>query len=556
MGGFIEYKNITCAGDIAYRSNANFTRLEGKKWRADTISTGDTGGWPGDWEGRTILALVLLSQSTHRKASFLDEIIIKLPHLLNEKHYFGKLLDPSCVDEQQLSGNSWFLRSMCEYQTWKKDEFSLQIIRDMVEHLILPCKGKYAEYPFYSSVRQRTGDMAGTLFDGIDDEWKLSSDNGCAFIMIDGASHAYQILKDPSLKEVLDEMIAKFLSADLLKNEFQTHATLSATRGMLRLYDVSKEEYLLNNAIDIFDLYKEHGMTENYANYNWFGRPDTWTEPCAIVDSLIVAMNLWKITKNDIYLQDANNIYYNAMGHAQRPNGGFGCDQCSAVADVFLQSHVDAAMDAYWCCSMRAGEGLSRVVSSSAYQEDDTIYFPIYNTAEMKFNIGEKVLILSEKSDFLHEGKTRFIVASNEYNKTLKLRFFVPEWTELVDIKILFNGNSIKETIGKGFLEVDAVFKKGDSIEIEFPVLLRKIPVKTGGKFKNAITLRHGMIILGVQNDSGKIYSARDILKNLDYLGNGIYQNRELDIKLEPINDLITMSTDEVRKSKKQILFS
>ncbi|MHB1453013.1 MAG: glycoside hydrolase family protein [Saccharofermentanales bacterium] len=551
--GFISYEDISCTGELAYRANANFTRLEGRKWRADTIHSGDLGGWPGDWEGRAILALTLLSQSTHRRAAFLDEIMERLPSMLNSQNYFGRLLDTGCIDEQQLSGNSWFLRAMCEYYTWKKDEFSLSVIKDIVRHLILPCKGHYAEYPLYSPVRQRTGDMAGTLFDGIDGSWKLSSDNGCAFIMIDGASHAYEILKDPALKDVLDEMIAKFLSADLLADEFQTHATLSATRGMIRLFEITGECSLLESSIAIYNLYKAHGMTENYANYNWFGRPDTWTEPCAIVDSLIVAMNLWKITEDPVYVKDASNILDNALGHAQRPNGGFGCDQCSGVSDLYIQSHVDAALDAYWCCSMRGGEGLSKSISYSAYTKEDILYFPVCNSAVMRFHIDGKEVTLSEASSLLSEDKLTFTVIGTEHAGPLQLRIFIPDGIEEDRISVTLNGAGVGHSIESGFLALSVHLTANDIITIHLPAAFRQVPVQTSQKFKDYITLRHGGLILGVKGDTE--HTAAEVLEGIEYDANGRYINKRLKLTLEPINDLITMSTDEVRKSRRQILF-
>ena len=553
MNGFLDYDEVVASGEIAYRANANFVRLEGKKWRADTIHYGDLSGWPGDWEGRAILALTLLSQSTHRKAAFLDEIMEKLPSMLNESNYFGNPIDPDRIDEQQVSGNSWFLRAMCEYYEWKKDDFSLKIIKDIVQHLILPCKGRYKEYPLISSVRQRTGDMAGTLFDGVDGSWKLSSDTGCAFMMVDGASHAYAILRDPKLKEVLDEMIGKFLTADLLKDEFQTHATLSATRGIIRLYQTDGEEKYLDSAVRIYGLYRDFGMTENYANYNWFGRPDTWTEPCGIIDSFIVAMNLWDITGKTEYAADANNILTNALGHAQRPNGGFGCDECSGVRDVFIHSHGDAAQDAYWCCSMRGGEGLSRTISFLMYRKENVLSFPLYYSAEIAFVLDGKNIEISETDRRISEDIITFRFGKIDHDGELKLRFFVPDGIDTEKIVVELNGSQTDFIIEAGFVEFSLRPVSGDDIILKLPAVFQKIPVRTSGAYSGYFTFRHGGSILGVMTE--RELSSDEVLDGLAHAGRGKYVNERNGIVLEPINDLVTMSTDEVRKSRRQILF-
>ena len=97
-------------GDLGARCALLMGRLEDRIYRPENIFTAEQNGWPGDWEGRTILALTLLSRATGRTASYLREIIARLPEMLNEKGYLGPVMPDGVVDEQQLSGHSWLLR--------------------------------------------------------------------------------------------------------------------------------------------------------------------------------------------------------------------------------------------------------------------------------------------------------------------------------------------------------------------------------------------------------------------------------------------------------------
>jgi hypothetical protein len=56
----IDLIHIKTRGDLAYRQLLNYSRLESENYRPDTVFSFGTGGWPGDWEGRTILGLGLL----------------------------------------------------------------------------------------------------------------------------------------------------------------------------------------------------------------------------------------------------------------------------------------------------------------------------------------------------------------------------------------------------------------------------------------------------------------------------------------------------------------
>ena len=80
---------------------------------------------------------------------------------------------------------------------------------------------------------------------------------------------------------LIDKLIALFERMDLTGIRAQTHASLTALRGMLRYAALTGDTTLIPRVEKRWRLYKEYGMTENYENYNWFERYDTWTEPCA-----------------------------------------------------------------------------------------------------------------------------------------------------------------------------------------------------------------------------------------------------------------------------------
>ena len=60
---------------------------------------------------------------------------------MNSQGYFGPLVDPKAVDEQQLAGHGWVLRGLCEYYEWKHDERALEMIDKIVRNLACPRRG-------------------------------------------------------------------------------------------------------------------------------------------------------------------------------------------------------------------------------------------------------------------------------------------------------------------------------------------------------------------------------------------------------------------------------
>ena len=342
--------------ELNTRIALNFSRLaDSAYYRIDEVFSPDEYDWPADKEGRALLAFVSHYKISGKKIPCMDEMLELLPDKLNEKGYMGTVY-PGLMAEQQLSGHSWLLRGLCEYYERFAEEKVLGHIRTITENLFMPTKGRYGTYPT-DRLEKTEGDVSGNQT-GAHDGWILSSDIGCAFMSIDGLSHVYQITKEPAVKELLDEMIAVYLSIDKVALRVQTHCTLTAARGMMRLFAVTGEEKYLDGAKAIYDLYVNGGgMTDTYQNLNWWRRPDSWTEPCAIVDSLMLALELHKATGEESYREIAARIYHNGLSTAQRDNGGAGTD--TLITDGSEWNDLQARMyEAFFCCTMRLAEGL------------------------------------------------------------------------------------------------------------------------------------------------------------------------------------------------------
>ena len=284
----------------------------------------------------------------------MERMLASMQDHFNADGYFGPIYRDA-IHEQQLSGHSWLLRGLCEHYEVFADEFSLSAIRRIVKHLYLPKRGRFRSYPI-DRAHKEEGGVSGSDT-GLVNGWYLSSDIGCAFMSIDGLSHAYAITEEEGLKSLLDEMIAVYLGIDKVALRAQTHCTLTAARGMVRMYGKTGDDSYLSGAKDIMELYVNGGgMSETYQNLNWWGRPDTWTEPCAIVDSFMLAGALYRITGEERYRTLAARIYRNGLATAQRDNGGAGTD---TVVLHGTESHLRSKMyEAYFCCTMRLAEGL------------------------------------------------------------------------------------------------------------------------------------------------------------------------------------------------------
>ena len=533
----LSLENVTVLGLLSHRLLRSSMRLESDIYIPDRVCRLDSGGWPADAEGRTLLALIRQMEVTKREPSYLRETLRTVYGNLNEKGYLGEILPPGCFNEQQLSGHNWLLRALLDYARLTGCGEARAAAGRLVRSLYLPLRGgAYARYPLRPEDRVFEGRPDGELTGDCINGWYLSTDIGCAYMCLDGLSRAYRDLDIPELKDLLEEMIEAFAAIDFVGISMQTHATLSGIRGILCFYEALGDARYLEMAKRLFSLYERQGMTENYANQNWFRRPH-WTEPCAIVDSFMAAMDLFRFTENIIYFETAQKIYWNALGHAQRENGGFGCDSCALGDNPFLYA-TGTGGDAYWCCSMRGGEGLAEVARSIGMEKNGVVHIGLYNPAELRFPGGR----LEIRTQYPLEGR----VSCRLYGRLPqdRIALFIPSYAADYHLKV--NGSAVECRRVNGFAATTV--PENGFVELEFGIPLLAEPGKLAAS-RERMTISHGFQMLGVscEEECSIEPSALRMTEPGVYEGGGVV--------LRPISDSYRLDAASLAARKLQILF-
>ena len=511
----ISNQNYIPRGNLGARAGLLASRLEMREYRPETVLTMDAAGWPGDWEGRTILALVRIAETTKKEPAYLHEIVDTVLAARNERGYLGPIYDGrsthggtthdgALVNEQQLSGHSWLLRGLCAYYgyTGRRDVYDAALT--IGRNLFVPVKDLYPEYPIRPEERVGGGDMAGVSA-AVVGKWIISTDTGCAYIPLDGVSALYEMTRDAKIGGLLDVMIENFLKIDFLGICVQTHATLTGTRGILRTYRMTKKAEYLAAAKRLFSMYTAHGMTANYANYNWFGRPE-WTEPCAVIDSFMCAMQLYAETGEREYLTVAQRIYYNGIGFGQRENGGFGCDNCVGAVGVennrILRLHCP---EAYWCCTMRGGEGIASVAEYAYFVDGNTVVVPYFSSSDAEIAVGGGVLVLSQKTAYPTGGKTVFTVKENTAGN-VTLACYLPDAAQNVTV----SGADYSVDGGMLYLSVTAESAK-IAVDFSLPYSVES-PVGEHSEKDGVYAIFRGNLMYSVTTDKPLALSWADLI--------------------------------------------
>jgi len=502
----VSLRDLQLEGDLAVRALLNYSRLEGHWYRPWEVFGADKHGWPGDWEGRVILALVSQATATHREPAWLRQILELLPKHLNERGYLGKICEEGWANEQQLAGHSWLIRGLIAQHDRQPDPALKEMIGTIVRNLFLPVAANFRNYPI-------------TLAQVMEpDHWELSHpqsktkshkgsiDTGCGFILMDGLTEAWRFLKWPKIRGMIEVMIERFFKLDLEGAHIQTHATLTCLRGICRYAELTGDKAILNRVCKVFSRYKSVAMTEHYGNYNWWGRP-RWTEPCAIIDSFILSVWLWRLTGRSEYIADAHHIYYNALGHALRAEGCFGTDFCLGAVppeeDGGLASYNPLMLqprtyEVYWCCTMRGGEFFARAHEAVFYSQGENVWLPMYHNATATV----AGMVLRETTEYPYIGSVRVEVLKAVAKSTRTLHFYIPPWKTQRPTATL-NGAKVASKQAKGFLVISGSFKAGDVIGVEFGCGLHVVAPHNENTVPGVHAFHHGPMLLAVEQEAG-----------------------------------------------------
>ncbi len=339
----------------------SFKRLSEAEYSSEKVWQPKDYEWPGDWEGRALLAITSLNSISDEENEYVHNIVADLKNHVNCQGFLGHEYIEGEVDEQQLAGHTWLVRGLLLYHNLYKSQEAFEYAKRIVYNLYMPIIDAVDTYPLERDMED-DGGVAGhnkLVLSG----WRVSTDVGCAFVGLDGLTSYYEQTKDEKVRVLIDKLINKFYSIDKVALRAQTHATLTAARSIMRMYLITKEEKYLEMAKDELEKYLEFGTTATYENYNWFGRPDTWTEPCAVIDSFMLITALADVTGDEKYIKLARRVWFNGLSFCHRANGGAGTNKCVTETQPVLKVGM---IEAYFCCTMRYCDGL---VSAKKYSD-------------------------------------------------------------------------------------------------------------------------------------------------------------------------------------------
>ena len=126
-----------------------------------------------------------------------------------------------------------------------------------------------------------------------------------------------------------------------------------------------------------------------------------------------------------------------------------------------------------YCCPNNFRRAMSRLPEYLFYADDRSIAANLYTDCEAEFTVGKKSVRVREETDYPKSGIVRFTIDVDEPT-SFDFKVRVPRWSKHSTARV--NGQAVAAICRPGrLLELPRVWRKGDCIELDFPMAVRTV---------------------------------------------------------------------------------
>lgn len=306
------------------------------------------------------------------------------------------------------------------------------------------------------------------------------------------------------------------------------------------------------------------GGNEGFAEPYVLPNMSAYCETCASIGDIFANHRLFLLHGEAKYIDILEKTLYNSM-----------LSGVSLSADRFfypnpLESNGQHARSAWFgcaCCPSNIARFVPAIPGYIYAVTDEDLYINLFISNDANITVGRTKVQVSQKAGFPWDGKVE-VTVNPEKNASFSIMIRIPDWALNEAIpgglykfddnlnekyKISVNGETKEWEIENGYAEIERRWKRGDRIEIDFPMPVRKVIADERVKDDTGkIAIQRGPVIYCAEwpdNDNGNV---RNLVINKDapltaefvptLLGgaeviktNGFQTKRTLDGKIESL---------------------
>ena len=185
---------------------------------------------------------------------------------------------------------------------------------------------------------------------------------------------------------------------------YHSHGYLISLVGLAKLYQNTGFQTYWNLLYDTYwrDLIR-YAHRPDGGICEWFPLDDR-TEGCSIVDWLRLNLCIWEITKDAVYIEEAEKTWLNALNFHQTHNGAFG------HARLNSRGYKSPYSEAWWCCLMHGLFGQAEILQHSLVAEHDKVWLNFYTPLEAQFSFPDSPITIRSQTNYPNDGQVEITI--------------------------------------------------------------------------------------------------------------------------------------------------
>jgi hypothetical protein len=228
------------------------------------------------------------------------------------------------------------------------------------------------------------------------------------------------------------------------------------------------------------------GGNEGFADPFVLPNMTAYCETCASIGDIFFNHRLFLLHGQSKYIDVLEKTLYNSA-----------LSGVSLSADRFfypnpLESngqHIRQAWFGCACCPSNVARFIPAIPGYVYAVTDKDLYVNLFISNDANINIGQRKVSISQKADFPWDGKVEITVNPDKAGKFI-IKFRIPGWAQNEAMpgglykftnqdpetpKLVINGKEFPVNLVDGYAVLNRKWKKGDKVELEFPMPVRKV---------------------------------------------------------------------------------
>lgn len=239
-----------------------------------------------------------------------------------------------------------------------------------------------------------------------------------------------------------------------------------------------------------------------------------YNETCAAIGSVFWNERMFLLHGESKYIDLLEKVLYNGLISGVGLDGkSFFYTNAMQVTNGFTHPALEKSRSGWFecsCCPTNIARFLPSLPGYVYAQKDDGLFINLFISGDGTLMVHNKRVEITQQNNYPWEGQLSFILKP-ESPEAFNVRIRIPGWarneaipsdlyhfndknTAAYSIKV--NGKAVKYTIENGYAVINKIWVKGDKIELNLPMPVRKVNATAALKADvNKLALQRGPII-------------------------------------------------------------